>query len=100
MSAEHMAPVSAGQCAVHAPAARAPGDTSPPITPSGSRENPFDHLRRLNAGQTLIQALRLERELRMVNPETMQQGRVEIMQADRIADDVVREVVRLAIHQS
>ena len=51
----------------------------------------------LDAGEALVEALRFETEFRVVDSHAMQQRRVEIKEADRIADDVVGEVVGLAV---
>jgi hypothetical protein len=56
----------------------------------------LDHLLRLNARQSLIKSLKLERKPFVIDAHAMQNGRVDIVDMHRIANHVVAEIVSLA----
>src|SRR5262245_26198369 len=57
----------------------------------------LDHLCRLAAGEALVEALMLYAETLVVEAEQVQNRRVEVANVDRVFDDVVAEVVGLAV---
>lgn len=61
------------------------------------RQQRLDYLRRLDARQPLVEALVPIREPLMIEAERLQHGRVEVVDVYWILDDVVREVVGLAV---
>ena len=63
---------------------------TPELKPSG--ENPTHHLA-VDIGQSILPPLVLEQESFMIDPQQVQDRRVEIVNVDRILGDVVREVV-------
>ena len=62
-----------------------------------SPQDLFDHVRLLNTGELLIEALKGKGEAFVVNPKLMQHGGLEIANVDRILDDVVAEVVGFTV---
>ena len=59
-----------------------------------------DRLRRLDAGQPLVEALVVVREPLVVDAQQVQDRRVEVADVERVLDDVVAEVVRLAVDRA
>ena len=51
----------------------------------------------IHIGETVIAALEAERELGVVETELVQQRRVQIVDVDRVARDVVAEIIRLTV---
>ena len=47
----------------------------------------------MNVGQAVIPSLEFERQLGVVDSQAMQNRRVQVVDVDRILDDVVREIV-------
>src|SRR5688572_4415363 len=68
---------------------------SPGANESG--EQILDDPRRLDAGQALVEAEVAHRESLVVEAEYLEHGRVEVADVDGVLDDVVAEVVRLAV---
>src|SRR5258708_942487 len=62
----------------------------------GSRNQLWDHARRQHAGQLLIETLKLERELVVIDTELVKNRRVEIADVHWILDDVVGKIVGFA----
>ena len=54
----------------------------------------------VNVGQPIIPALLAERQAAMIQAQTMQDGRIQIVNVDRITNDIVAVVIRLAVHMS
>ena len=54
----------------------------------------------MHVGQAVVAALQAECQARMVDAQTVQNGRVQIVNVDRILDDVVAEIIRLAVDQA
>ena len=73
------------------------------LDPQGSlwggllRQQFFDHLRRLDACEFLVQTLEAIGESFVVVAEEMKHGRMKIVYGDGVLDDVVGEVIRLAV---
>ena len=61
------------------------------------RDQFFDDLGLLHAGQLLIQPLVAVGELGVVDAQELQHGGVEVADVDGVFDDVVREVIGLAV---
>src|SRR5262249_6943917 len=61
------------------------------------RHQLLDHLRWLDTRQPLVQPLVLERELLVVDAEQVKHRGVEVVDVARVLDDVVTEVVGLAV---
>src|SRR5262245_27911540 len=59
------------------------------------RQNPF-HEGAVNVRQPEVTPLEFVRQPGVVDAQTMQDGRVQVVDVDRIACDVVTEIVRLA----
>ena len=59
-----------------------------------------DDMRRLDAGQTLVESLELETQFAIVDSHAMQDRRIQIIEVDRVFGDVVAEVVRFAERES
>src|SRR5262245_53873016 len=57
------------------------------------KQDLFDRMVLLHAGEPDIEPLELHAEPRVVDPQAMQDGRVHVVDVDRVADDVVTEVV-------
>ena len=78
------------------------------LTPPARRPSPLprlrqqllDHLRRLDAGQPLVEALVPDAEPLVVEAEQVQHRGVEVADVDRVLDDVVGEVVGLAVDRA
>ena len=66
----------------------------------GSGQKLFDHVRRLDAGQALVEPLVAVREPAMVEPQELEHGGVEVADVHRVLDDVVGEVVGLAVDRA
>ena len=66
---------------------------------SSSGEDLAYHPRRLDAGEALVETLELVAEPLVIEAELVEQGRGEIADVHRVLDDVVREVIRLAVRQ-
>ena len=64
-------------------------------TRSASREHRLDHFS-VHIGQPEIPPLKTVREPFVIDAETLQDGRVEIVHVDRIADHIVAKVIRLS----
>src|SRR2546422_899598 len=47
--------------------------------------------------QAIVSPLKLVRQLRVVDAETVQDGRVQVVNVDRLVDHVVAKLVRLAV---
>ena len=62
-----------------------------------SRQHSLHHLRRLDSGEALIQALVGEGEAVVGDAHAVEDRRVEVVQVDGVFDDVVAEVVGLAV---
>src|SRR3954470_3493453 len=62
-----------------------------------SRQERLDHAGRLDAGQALVEPLMAVGEPLVVEAEQVQHGGVEVADVDGVLDDVVRELVRLAV---
>ena len=60
----------------------------------------LDHLRRLDAGQLLVEPLVAVREPLVVEAQQVQHRGVEVVDVDRVLDDVVGEVVGLAVDRA
>ena len=54
----------------------------------------------MHIGQSVVAALELEGQTMMVDPQAMQNRRIQIMHMDGIASDVVTVVVRLTVRHS
>src|SRR5437660_11157424 len=54
----------------------------------------------VHVGEAEIPALEAVGQLRVVDPQAVQDGGVQVMHMDGVVDDVVAEVVRLAIDQA
>ena len=65
-----------------------------------SRQNLFHDSAMFHAGELLVESLVLEREPLVVETEQVQHGRVEVADRDRGFDDVVREVIGLAVNRA
>src|SRR6266853_652081 len=59
-----------------------------------------DDMRRLDAGELLIQTLVLENKFFMVDAQLTENGGVKVADVDRVLDDVVGHLVGLAIDKS
>ena len=57
-----------------------------------SCENLFDNLT-MNISQAMVTALILERQPLVVDSQTVQQSRVQIVDVDRVLDDVVAVII-------
>src|SRR4051794_22774484 len=66
----------------------------------GSGEQFLDDAGRLDAGQALVEALVPHREALVVEAEQLEDGGVEVADVDGVLDDVVAEVVRLAVDRA
>src|SRR5262249_62422266 len=64
---------------------------------TASGEQLLHHARRLDAGEALVQPLVAEAEPAVVEAEQVQHAGVEVANVHRILDDVVAEVVGLAV---
>src|SRR5690349_23664561 len=64
-----------------------------------SGQNRLDDLGRFDAGQSLIEAQVANGEPLMIEAEQVQDRGVPVVEMYRILDDVVREVVRLAVNR-
>ena len=51
----------------------------------------------LHAGQPHVQPLELERQPSVVDAQAVQDRRVQVVDVDRVLDDVVAEIVGLAV---
>src|SRR5690606_30807832 len=67
---------------------------------AGLRDDLFDHAARLDAGHALIEPLEAEREPLVVDSQEVEDRRAQITDVDGVADDVVAEVVRLAVFEA
>ena len=63
-------------------------------------EELLDHVRRLDAGQPLVEPLVAEREALVVEAQQVQHRGVEVADVDRVLDDVVGEIVGLAVDRA
>ena len=69
-----------------------------PAAPSSDyASSSFTTCARLDAGQPLVEALELEREPLVVDAQAVQDRGVQVVDVDRVLDDVVAEVVGLAV---
>src|SRR5262249_48096587 len=66
----------------------------------GKSSQNFLHHIPVDIRQPEMPALELERQPRMIDPQTMQNRRVQIMDMDRVLRDVVAEIVRGAVRDS
>ena len=67
---------------------------------SASGQEWLDHVRRLDAGQALVEPLVAISEPAMVEPQKLEHGGVEVADVDGVFDDVVGEVVGLAVDRA
>lgn len=66
----------------------------------GSGEDFADDALRFDAREPLVETLKLEREPLVVDPEEMEDGGVEFVHVRGVLDDVVTEVVGLAVRDA
>ena len=72
--------------------------TLPSPARTGSGEEVLHHLRfGVHAGELHVNALPLDGELAMVDAELVENGGVEVANVDGVLDDVVAEIIGLAI---
>ena len=64
---------------------------------SGSGEDLFHHARPLQTSEAFFQTVALEMEILMVETEGVEDGGVEVVDADGVDDGFVAEVVRLPV---
>lgn len=57
-------------------------------------------MRRLHSREARIQALMPVNKALMIDAEAVKQRRLKIADMDRVANDVVRKLVRFAVHDS
>ena len=69
------------------------------MRPAGPRVSRQDRLHDVagDVGQAVVAALELERQPRVVDAQAVQHRRVQVVDVDRVAGDVVAEVVGLAV---
>ena len=65
-----------------------------------SRQQLLDHVGRLDAGQPLVEALVAVGEPLVVEAQQVQHGGVEVADVDGVLDDVVGELVGLAVDRA
>ena len=68
-----------------------------PLGRQPSGQNSFHHARLLDAGQPLVEPLVLVGEPLVVEAQQVQDGGVEVADVHRVLDDVVAEIVGLAV---
>ena len=64
------------------------------------RQNRLDHTRFFHACRYLVQTLEFVCEPFVIDPEQMQQGRLEVTIVNRITNNIIRELVRFAVDDS
>src|SRR5437899_7908 len=68
--------------------------------PDGSLCEESMHDPPVHVGEPVVAALELERQPRVVDAQAMQHRCVQVMNMHRVANNVVAEIVRLAVSQS
>src|SRR5882762_202735 len=69
-------------------------------SPNFLRQNRLHRVCFLDAGQLLIQSLELVGKARMIDPHAMQNGGVDVSNVNWIFDDVIAEVIGLAVNHA
>ncbi len=53
-----------------------------------------------DVGKPMVSALEAKRQLGVIDSEQVQHGGLEIMNVDRMGDDIIGEIVRLAVRET